>query len=103
MIDPFTASISAFGVIFAIASIVITAGFITVIVIIVRNFARAKAAGHDPLTLETDLAMRALDSEILAPAKSIEQRLAEIDDLAARGIISPDERQAARAEVLAGR
>lgn len=103
MIDPFTATAGAFGVMFTVVSIIIAAGFVTVIVIIVRNVAKVTSAGHDPLTLEADLAMRALDSEILAPAKSIEQRLAEIEDLAARGLISPEERLAARADVLAGR
>jgi uncharacterized membrane protein len=37
-----------------------------------------------------------------APGRRHEQRLAELDDLHARGVISDDERRAARAEVLRG-
>ncbi|MCD2441527.1 SHOCT domain-containing protein [Agromyces sp. SYSU K20354] len=103
MSDPFSAASSAFNVMFAIVVIFIAVVFVLMIVTMVRNYSKAKSTGHDPLTLQTELATRALDSEILAPAKSIEQRLAELDDLAARGVISADERLAARADVLAGR
>jgi hypothetical protein len=37
-----------------------------------------------------------------APEKSVEQRLAEIDDLHDRGVISTDEHTAARAKIIAG-
>jgi hypothetical protein len=43
-----------------------------------------------------------MDSELLAPRPSLEARLAELDDLHARGVITADEHAKARAEVLAG-
>jgi hypothetical protein len=52
--------------------------------------------------MQTELAARAMDSELLAPRPSLEARLAELDDLHARGVITADEHAKARAEVLAG-
>ena len=49
-----------------------------------------------------ELVARAMDSELLAPRPSLEARLAELDDLHARGVITADEHAKARAEVLAG-
>jgi hypothetical protein len=63
---------------------------------------RVARSGHNPLTLETDLAVTALDSQTLAPPKGMEQRLREVDDLFARGVISEAEHSAARAAMLTG-
>jgi hypothetical protein len=87
----------AFGVIFAIVIIAIV---VSIILAIVRG-ARVLDAGHNPLTLETDLALKALDSNALAPTASIEDRLAHLDDLLANGTISKSEHATARAAVLA--
>jgi hypothetical protein len=73
-----------------------------ILVMISRNAAKARELGHDPLTMQTELAARAMDSELLAPRPSLEARLAELDDLHARGVITADEHAKARAEVLAG-
>ncbi|MFF2387922.1 SHOCT domain-containing protein [Agromyces sp. NPDC058104] len=101
--DPFTMASGAFGTVFVLACLVIGAGFVVTIVLAIRNYNKARSAGHDPFTLQTDLATRALDSELLAPKQTLEQRLVELDDLAARGVITSEERAAARAELLSGR
>ena len=67
-----------------------------------RNAAKARELGHDPLTMQTELAARAMDSGLLAPQKSLEARLAELDDLRARGVITAEEHAKARADALAG-
>jgi hypothetical protein len=72
------------------------------IVLVSRNAAKARALGHDPLTMQTELAARAMDSSLLAPQKSLEARLAELDELRARGVISAEEHAKARADTLAG-
>ena len=42
-----------------------------------------------------------MNSEILAPTQSLEQRLTELDDLHRRGVISDAEHTTARAKALA--
>jgi len=102
-LDPFAAAPPGFQAMFVIVGLLIALGFVFTIVMIVRNYSKARESGHDPFTLQTDLATRALDSELLAPKQSIEQRLAELDDLVTRGVITDEERVAARADILAGR
>ncbi|UYK41212.1 SHOCT domain-containing protein [Microbacterium terricola] len=95
----------AFGVIFAIAAAVVLSGFVFVIVMMVRNAKKVRDAGHDPFTLNAELTNRVLASEVLAPAappQTLEQRLAEVDGLQARGVISAEEHAQARAEILKG-
>ena len=87
----------AFGV---IITIVVIGILVSIILAIVRG-ARVLNAGHNPLTLQTDLELRALDSNALAPTASVEQRLAHLDDLLAKGTISQSEHATARAAVLA--
>jgi hypothetical protein len=91
-----------FTALFAIVGIMILAGTATVIVLIVVNVRKVRQAGHDPLTLNADLSVRALDSALLAPEKTTEARLAELDDLLKRGVISPEEHAEARMRVLSG-
>lgn len=84
-------------VIFAIL-FVLFLGFI--IFVMIRNYKASKNAGRDFFTLETDLATRALNSQILAPQKSLEQKLRELDDLYARKVITHEEFTAARSKAL---
>ncbi len=89
-----------------IAGMVIFAVFfvsiLTLIIVTgVKNYRAAKDKGQDIFTLETDLQIQALQSRALGGDRSIEERLAEIDDLAARGVVDADERAAARAKILA--
>ncbi|GAA1789000.1 SHOCT domain-containing protein [Agromyces lapidis] len=101
--DPFVAASGAFGTVFVLACLIVAGGIVVSIVLAIRNYNKARSAGHDPFTLQTDLATRALDSELLAPKQTLEQRLAELDDLATRGVITSEERAAARTELLSGR
>lgn len=66
----------------------------------VRNYKASKNAGLDPFTLHTDLAVRAAKSEMLAPKKTLEEKLAELDSLLARGLITRDEYAQARLKAL---
>lgn len=71
-----------------------------------RNVNKVVQSGNDPTTFETDLAIKAMNSQALAPAaaaapaKSMAERLAELDELHASGSITADELAAARAKVL---
>lgn len=95
---------SVFGIGFVLMMVfagLFFAAVITFMVIaITRNAKRARELGHDPLTMETELAARAIDSSLLAPKPTIEARLAQLDDLLARGVITVDEYATARAEAI---
>ncbi|MHC5796205.1 SHOCT domain-containing protein [Lacisediminihabitans sp. FW035] len=91
---------TSFGVIFGIVTAVVVIGIVISIAVAIRNAARVRNSGHDPLTLQSDLAVKLLDSEALAPAKSLESRLLELDALLAKGTISKEEHAAARARLL---
>ena len=79
--------------------------FIGVVFFIVMSGARSKKAlergGLDPLAAEAQLAARAANSQLLAPPRTLEERLRELDDLRSRGVISEDEHATARAKALA--
>ena len=87
----------------AVVGVVVLLGMIAVVILIVRNARKVSQAGHDPSTLQVDLAMKAMDSTLLAPARGIEDRLRELDNLRATGAISAEEHTTARATVLGGR
>ncbi|MDP4332863.1 SHOCT domain-containing protein [Curtobacterium sp. A7_M15] len=89
-----------FGVLWGVGAAVIGLGFVAIVVTIVLRSARMAKRGQNPFTLEEDLAYQAMQSRTLAPEKSLEQRLAELDDLHARGVISDEEHRVARAEAL---
>ncbi|MCU1570507.1 MAG: hypothetical protein JWR33_1248 [Naasia sp.] len=92
----------AFTLVFGVAAVVIGLGFVATIVLAVINFRRVRDAGHNPFTLETDLATRALDSGLLAPSRSVEDRLRELQGLRDRGVITAEEYATARADILRG-
>ncbi|MBC7725979.1 MAG: hypothetical protein H7146_14750 [Burkholderiaceae bacterium] len=56
----FTAAIIGFVVVLAV-----------IIVIIVLNVVRVRKSGHNPLTLQSDIATRLVDSYLLSPRASI--------------------------------
>lgn len=108
--DVFDASgvAAGFSIVFTIVVLAVVAGIAFSIFVAVRKYRVIKESGHDPLTVD---AAKVLNSDLLrpgtavddaAPATSLEQRLAEVDGLHARGVISDDERAAARAAILAG-
>lgn len=97
------------GVAFAIFGVLFVAAVIFIIVVAARNWKAAKDAGYDPLAMQTQATAQVMRSELLRPAgtpvsqaapASIEQRLAELDDLHARGVITDAEHAAARASAL---
>ena len=94
-----------FGVVFVLALLGAVAGF----AIKAMNASRIVESGHNPLTFETDLAIRAMESRAFAPdeaerpdkpEKTVAERLAELDALHAEGTISDTELEAARARVI---
>ena len=74
--------------------------FVIVPVFMVLNFRKLKKSGVSPLTPMADLAGRLANSELLAAAKPIEQRLAELDQLLIKGSITKEEHAAARLKIL---
>lgn len=90
------------GPLIMVGGVIVVLGMIAVIVLAVYRSTRMANRGQNPLTLTEDLAFQATQSATLAPGKSLEQRLAELDDLHARGVISDDEHRAARADALRG-
>lgn len=103
MVEP---DLPGYMVAFFVAFGILFVGVIVAMVVAVRKNARvARNAGMDPWTTQSELAVRAANSQMLAPAapvQTLEQRLAEVDDLARRGVISAEEHAAARARILAG-
>ncbi|MGB9033925.1 hypothetical protein BLJ79_15210 [Arthrobacter sp. UCD-GKA] len=95
--DDLVVGFGVFGVLFAVAFVAVI-GFI--VFVAVRNYKASKNAGLDPFTLQTELAVRAAKSQMLAPRQSREQRLAELEDLLARRVITPEEHQRARMKIL---
>lgn len=85
------------------------------IVVAVRKHRILKDAGVDPFTVDAAIAAKVLRSDAFSsstrtpspepaaePAPTIEMRLAELDDLRSRGVITEDEHREARAAVLRG-
>lgn len=91
---------STFDAIFTIFPVIFVIVLIFAIATAVMNWKKAADAGVNPLTMETEAMTTLINSKALAPEKSIEERLAELDALHANGTISAAELAAARAEVL---
>ncbi len=91
-----------FGVVIVLFVLLFVAAVVFIVVTVVRNANRARALGHDPLTMQTELAARVIDSPLLAaaPKPTLEQRLAELDDLRSRGVLTEDEYRAARQKAI---
>lgn len=98
--DPLNPAMPDFGGAFAAVFVIVVIGIIVSIVVWVRNASKAVEAGQNPLTVEYDLALKALKSDVLAPERSTEEKLAEIERLFTAGAINADEREAARARIL---
>lgn len=97
----------AVPILMGIFAVVFVVAVIFIVFVWVRNYKAAKNAGFDPFTLETELAVRAANSGLLAPAQqmpqtpqSTEQKLAELDRLLAKGSITAEEHKAARLKLL---
>jgi len=81
----------------AVVGLLVLLGFLFV-AFIVRSHRAAKRAGIDPFASEAQIIAQALSGSAL----TLEQRLAELDDLHRRGLISTEERTTARQQVLSG-
>lgn len=92
----------AFGVLFGVVAGIIALGFVSIIVLTIYRAKRMAGRGQNPLTMQEDIAYQAMQSRTLAPEQPLERRLAELDDLHARGVISDEEHRSARAEALRG-
>ncbi|HCJ49344.1 MAG TPA: hypothetical protein DHW40_08455 [Microbacterium sp.] len=102
---------SGFSVVFVLIALVVIGGVIFSTVVGMRKYRVLKDAGVDPLTVDAAIAAKVLRSDVLAPTatpaalapeKTLEVRLAELDDLHARGVISDDEHRDARSAALRG-
>ncbi|MFJ6679098.1 SHOCT domain-containing protein [Microbacterium sp. NPDC091382] len=99
----------AFSVFFGVVIVLMIAGGVFTFVVAMRKRRVLRDAGIDPFTVDAAIAAKVLRSDLLAPstpsspaAPTIEMRLAELDELRSRGIISEDEHRDARAAVLRG-
>ena len=89
---------TGFLVVFALVGLLVVVGFVAVGYAVVRSARAARRSGIDPFTSEAQLLAQAVSGQV----RPLEQRLAELDDLLRRGVISPDEHRAARARALEG-
>jgi hypothetical protein len=90
---------------FLIAFGVVALFVLTVVVIVVVSAVRSRRvlreSGLDPLAAPAQIAARLAHGLLGAQQKSLEQRLAELDDLHRRGVITTAEHDAARTAALA--
>jgi cytochrome c-type biogenesis protein CcmH/NrfG len=91
-----------FGIAFGVVAALIILTTLSMVIVTLYRSKRMADRGQNPLTMQEDIAYQAMQSRTFAPDKPLEQRLAELDDLHARGVISDEEHRAARAEALRG-
>ena len=94
---PSDSTFDGFFTLFVIAFVVVAA---ISVVVTLMNWKKAADAGVNPLTMDTEAMTTFINSKALAPDKTLEERLAALDALHAKGTISAAELSAARAEVL---
>jgi hypothetical protein len=88
------------GVGFAVFAVFFVLVLGVIVVSAVKRYRAAKAAGLDPFAADVQVMGRVHDSALLAPERSVQERLAEVDELARTGAISAAERDEARARIL---
>ena len=69
----------------------------------IANMLKLRKSGINPLMAPAFLADKVLNSQLLAPTTSIEEKLAEIDRLFQNGTISADEHKSARIAAISGK
>lgn len=95
-------------ILFMVVGAIVLVGFVIVIVGIVRRNTRLRDVGHDPETVESDIAAGTTtgtpttpDASVeMAAGDTVEERLAQVDDLHVRGVIDETEHAATRARIL---
>ncbi|NUU15984.1 SHOCT domain-containing protein [Cellulomonas humilata] len=102
MPDPLApaASDTAFGVVFFLVTVTIVVLIIASAVRASRNRSVLREAGLDPATATSQVLAQAHQSQLLAPPRSAETRLAEAIDLHQRGLITTDELGELRQRIL---
>jgi hypothetical protein len=91
-----TIAFAVFAVFFVLALAFIVTAF-------VRNRRVLRENGFDPMAADAQIAVRLARGPLGSPAPGLEQRLAELDDLHRRGVITTAEHEAARRTALGGR
>jgi Short C-terminal domain len=99
--DGFGTAFTVFPWVFGGMVVLVVCGWITTAVIIARNGRVLHRAGIDPTTAGAQLAVRMIRGQSAAQP-SASSRLAELGDLRDRGLITPDEYEARRAQIIAG-
>jgi hypothetical protein len=90
-----------FTIFFTVFIVLFVAAVIVIVITVVRNIGKARRSGLDPLTMQTDLAARVMNSDLLAAEKPLAEKLEDVDALLARGAITQEEHATARAAILA--
>src|SRR5262245_58301041 len=93
---------TGFMVFFVLVAALVVAGFVFAGLSFARNARRLRQAGIDPLAVQSELLIGLKNSPLLAGAKSLEDRLAEVDRLYQAGKINQAEHQQARTALLGG-
>ena len=91
-----------FLIAFAFVGAFILVAFVFAVTSAVRGRKVLRDSGLDPLAAHAQIAARLVQGPLATPAKSLEQRLAELDDLHRRRVISDSEHGAARRAALLG-
>lgn len=97
----FDTAFTVFPWIFGAMAVIIVCMWVVTVVRIVRSRRVLREAGIDPTTAEAQLAVRLLRGQPAA-ARSTSSRLAELSDLRDRGLITAEEYEARRRQIIAG-
>jgi hypothetical protein len=98
--DSFGTAFAVFPWIFGGMVVLVICGWVATAVRIARNRQVLRQAGIDPTTAGAQLAVRMIRGQSAAPTAS--SRLAELGDLRDRGLITNEEYEARRAQIIAG-
>lgn len=96
--DGFETAFTVFPWIFGAMLVLILCGWVITAVVIGRNRRVLRQAGIDPTTAGAQLAVRMINGQPAAPSAS--SRLAELGDLRDRGLITPEEYEGRRAQII---
>lgn len=91
---------AVFPWIFGAMVVLVICGWVATAVKIGRNRQVLREAGIDPTTAGAQLAVRMIRGQ--PAARSASSRLAELADLRDQGLITPEEYEARRAQIIAG-
>lgn len=92
---------SVFLVVFGVAAAFILVVAVMVVTGVTRSRRVLRDSGLDPLAAHAQVAARLAQGPLATPVRSLEQRLAELDDLHRRGVITDAEHDAGRRAALA--